>query len=308
MKRHLISKVAMLGILPFLLAACSQQENELIKSEVKQVPLEISLATDTRAIIDGITLPDASNFGIFGITEETGELQNDIYNISVAYDKKECFLSRDVFLDERPTTIYAYYPFNEKATLNSVPVQVNNGSYDDYLYGRSYDLTMGTYATVNNEQPHATIYFKHAMALIRLFVYKTADYEGDAIVSGFVVNGVPLQGTLDVITGQIKTTEYGDMVYTVEASPLYVEGEGTTVYRFLTIPTDMNLDRGMLMELDGKYVVVPLPYTIWKMGQQYTYTVVVDRNQNALVTKGEIIPWENNTLGGITVDDDNYIQ
>ena len=184
-----------------------------------------------------------------------------------------------------------------------------NGGANDYLYGCSYDLASGTNATVSNAQPHATIYFKHALAQIRLIAYKTADYEGEAYVTGFVVNGVPLHGTMDATTGSIIDTEWGDVPFNItNPSNLYVEGEGTNTYRFLAIPTEKVLNRTMLIELDGEYVMVPLPATVWEAGQQYTYTLVVDKNHNVLVTEGEITPWENNTQEEITVGDDNYVE
>lgn len=307
MKKNLLYRAAALCALPLLLAACSQQDNEPINVEGGLVPLEISVSADTRTIIDGSTLPDLTSFGIFGVTQETGELQEDIENVSVEYVKGECTLSRDVLLDERPTFVYAYYPYDETATLNSVPVYINDGE-TDYLYGCSYDLATGANTTVNNAQPHATIYFKHALAQVRLIAYKTADYEGDAFVSSFTVNAVPLNGSLDVTTGVITPDSFGDMVIKTDGGNLYTEGEGTTTYRFLAIPTNRVGDRMMMIELDGEYVVVPLPATIWEAGQQYTYTLVVDRNHNVLVTEGEITPWENNTQEGITVGDDNYVE
>ena len=307
MKKNLLYRAAALCALPLLLAACSQQDNEPINVEGELVPLEISVSADTRTIIDGSTLPDLTNFGIFGITQETGELQEDIENVSVEYVKGECTLSRDVLLDERPTFIYSYYPYDETATLNSVPVSMNGGA-TDYLYGCSYNLATGANTTVNNAQPHATIYFKHALAQVRLIAYKTADYEGEGFVPSFVVNAVPLNGSLDVTTGVITPDLFGDMVVKTDGGTLNIEGEGTTTYRFLAIPTEEVADRMMLIELDGEYVVVPLPATVWEAGQQYTYTLVVDKNHNVLVTEGDITPWENNTQGGITIDDDNYVE
>ena len=307
MKKNLLYRAAALCALPLLLAACSQQDNEPINVEGELVPLEISVSADTRTIIDGHTLPDLTSFGIFGVTQETGELQEDIENVSVEYVKGECTLSRDVLLDERPTSIYAYYPYDETATLNSLFVQVNE-SETDYLYGCSYDLAAGANTTVNNAQPHATIYFKHALAQVRLIAYKTADYEGEGFVPSFVVNAVPLNGSLDVTTGVITPDLVGDMVIKTDGGTLNIEGEGTTTYRFLAIPTDRVGDRMMMIELDGEYVVVSLPATIWEAGQQYTYTLVVDRNHNVLVTEGEINPWENNTQEEITVGDDNYVE
>ncbi len=308
MKKNLLYRAAVLSTLPLLLAACSQQDNEPMNVNAGRVSLEISAGIDTRAIIEGSALPEESRFGIFGVTKETKELQEDIENVFVDYIKGKCTLGNDVFLDKRPTYIYAYYPYNETATLNNVPVSMSAG-HTDYLYGCSYDVATGSNNTVNNAQPHATIRFKHAMAQIKLIAYKTADYEGDALVSIFVVNGVPLHGTMDVTTGGIKVTEQGKMTFNItNPSNLHVEGKGTTTYRFLAIPTDEVANRTMLIGLDDEYVTVPLPATVWKAGQQYTYTLVIDRNHNVLVTEGEITPWENNTQEEITVGDNNYVE
>lgn len=308
MRKNLLYQAVVFGALPFLFTACGQQDNEPMDMEAKRAPLEISVSADTRTIIEGSTLPEESQFGIFGVTAETRELQEDIENVFVNYIKGECTLSRDVPLDERSTYIYAYYPYSEEAWLNGVPVEMNAGM-TDYLYGCSYDVATGQNTTVNNAQPHANIRFKHAMAQVRLIAYKTVDYEGNAFVASFVVNGVPLHGTMEVTTGEIKVTQWGDMTFKItNPDNLHVEGEGTTTYRFLAIPTDNVADRTVLIELDGEYVVVPLPDTAWEAGQQYTYTLVVDESHNVLVTKSEITPWENNTQDEITVDDDNYVE
>lgn len=308
MRKNLLYRAAALGALPFLFVACSKQDNEPMDMEAERVPLEISISADTRTIIEGSTLPDLTSFGIFGVTEETEALQEDIENVSVEYVKGKCTLNRDVLLDERPTYIYAYYPYSEKAWLNSVPVEMNAGT-NDYLYGCSYSVATGQNTTVSSAQPHANIRFKHAMAQVRLIAYKTADYEGNAFVSSFVVNGVPLHGTMEATTGEIKVTQWGEMTFKVtNPGNLHVEGEGTSTYRFLAIPTDDVAERTVLIELDSEYVVVPLPNIAWKAGQQYTYTLVVDENHNVLVTESEITPWKNNTQDEITVGDDNYVE
>ena len=89
MKKNLLYRAAVLCALPLLLAACSQQDNEPMNLEEGRVPLEISVSTGTRTIVDGTTLPDLASFGIFGVTQATGELQEDIENVSVEYSKGE---------------------------------------------------------------------------------------------------------------------------------------------------------------------------------------------------------------------------
>ena len=64
----------------------------------------------------------------------------------------------------------------------------------------------------------------------------------------------------------------------------------------------------MQIELDGEYVVVPLPATIWEAGQKYTYTLVVDGAGSVRVSEAVITPWENNEQSGITVGDDDRLQ
>ncbi|HJD09641.1 MAG TPA: hypothetical protein H9922_00560, partial [Candidatus Phocaeicola caecigallinarum] len=45
----------------------------------------------------------------------------------------------------------------------------------------------------------------------------------------------------------------------------------------------------------------------WESGHEYTYELVIT-NHGLKMSEGEIIPWENNTQGGITVGDDNYVE
>ena len=45
----------------------------------------------------------------------------------------------------------------------------------------------------------------------------------------------------------------------------------------------------------------------WEPGREYTYRLVIT-NHGLQISKGEIIPWENNMQGEIIVGNDNYVE
>ena len=76
---------------------------------------------------------------------------------------------------------------------------------------------------------------------------------------------------------------------------------------FLTMPTDNVQSVYLNIGINNKSYAVKLPEGAWESGQQYTYTIIVEKG-NVSIGTIEITPWNENIKDGIEINDNNYIE
>lgn len=295
--QHLSAVVALLCS-ALLLATCTEQD-QITALSGKVIPLEISLkGCSPRTVITGNILPEGSQLGIFAVN---GDDQIAYENIFSTYTVKQWTIAETVFLAEAGEWIYAYYPYSEKARLNSVPV--NTREQVDYLYGYAVDAN-NQMTTVNMVNHKANILLKHAMSRITLHVKKAKANEKSGVVNGMMLAGVPLSATLDIRNGDMKTADNGDLVIN---SMFKLTEEGGNVD--ILVPPITNAVRSIVLTLniDEKYHSVQMPAGEWKSGQQYTYMVEVG-DSSLTISEASITRWTDNRQDGIEVGDNNYVE
>lgn len=296
----LLYKAFLLGGL-LLGASCSNQEEVLTASD-RKVPLEVQIkGCGTRTVITGTELPNQSNLGIFTANKGNGETTAN--NILASYANSRCDLAKTVYLAEEEENVYAYYPYSEKGSLTSVPVAVNTQT--DYLYGYAVD-GKNEQTTVSALNPKANILLKHALARITLNIRKGEDNENFDLSGGHLGGAIfPVSGTLNIANGTITNTDDDDVIW-ISCKEHVTEATACNL-DILVLPADMSeKDVSLTLNINEKYASAALPKTNWQAGQQYTYTVTVDRKKVS-ISKATITPWNNNEQGGITVGDDNYV-
>lgn len=298
---HTIRQLAATVCSILLLSACNNGEEENLAT--RQVPLELNLKeAATRSVITGTTLPQDSYFGIFGVAQEnldTSTVEEDMDNISVWY-YEGCELQETVYLDETPTVIYAYYPYNESTTLRSMYLSAQTQT--DYLYG--YSVNDNDFiSTVNADNPRANILMKHAMSRITLRI-KVSEQQSDIQdLYGIKLVNAYLAGELDIPSGKLALSDKGELSIPTK------ERLSTTAHSFdiLAFPETTVQDITLSLNLNEVYYSVPMPAGGWKSGQQYTYEVTIDKGTLS-ISQATITPWNNNFLGDIVVEDDNYVE
>lgn len=297
----LLYKAALLGGL--LGTSCSNQEEVLTASD-RKVPLEVQIkSSGTRTVIMGTELPNQSNLGVFSVSKGNGETTAS--NVLASYANNRCDLAKTVYLAEVEENVYAYYPYSEKASLTSIPVEVK--SQTDYLYGYAVD-GKDEQTTVSALNPKANILLKHALARITLNIRKGEDNENFDIFSASLSGDLPVSGTLDITKGAIACNGYGDVYVSCKAN---ITEAITFSLDILVFPADLS-ERDVLLSLNvidcdknDKYVSAVLPKANWQSGQQYTYSVEI-RNGNLVISQATITPWNDNLQDSIEITDNNY--
>ena len=208
MNFKVIFKCMLLAGLPFL-AACNSDDTDLQMVQ----PLQLCVSTgvsESRAVVDGWFLPEGGQLGVSLVAAEDGSAYDGkSYNnipytaTGNGYDIPQTWSCTGSVVPSLSTTLgkaVAYYPYNESVTdLTAIPIET--ASQTDYMYSGWYSYLY--YAT-----PKANLTMNHAMAVIKVKVYKadiaytnivSMTVHGDMIGSSAILNAT--DGTLSSISG-----------------------------------------------------------------------------------------------------------
>lgn len=288
----------------FGFTACSNQDEIMVEEDNNLVPLEIEFKNfDTRASINGSSLPEKSNFGIY-LTDRTNSI--DINNALVTYVNKSCELSQQIMLNGIPKYVYAYYPYVEDvSSIDNLPMIPMYSGTTDYLRGYSVNSNM-QWTYVYNEAPKANILLKHVMSRIILNIRKATDNLQKLELYDAIFNGVNYYGSYNLLGDRFNTIEKGDVKINMKSE---ITQESTQV-ELLAIP--MENTKGVQLVLDGTTMgydtyTLTIPTGSWIAGQQYAYDVIFE-DSKVSISAAQISLWKTNEQSGIEIGVDNKVK
>lgn len=152
----------------------------------------------TKAIVDGTTLPDASNFGVYGFTSASTNptvgsgliIKNGKYLVNgtsaSATDNESYFWPKADNVNDIKVNFFAYHPYdatkvsidaNKVVTYNIAASELNSANAVDFLYATRYQVSPVVTANANAVDVIAPVdlTFKHALSLIEFQGKKAAD-------------------------------------------------------------------------------------------------------------------------------------
>lgn len=284
-KMKYFSGMAMAAAMMLSLASCSSEElaNGLTSSSSKvlsQVPLEITVNNEgSRSIIEGTTLPDESDYIIYPYYKDGDwkKLTNDDHGTSVIYHKGESKIDGTIYLPE------------SGADVNVVALYGTNGGYVDqgvleveFFVPEQIDFLLGhNVNTVNKDNPKAQISFQHIMSRVTIHVTKSEDNKNSYKFPDIKVNNLFDHGIINVSpVGEIELIGFAkdSINITVKTAGNYLlENASDTVdFDFLVMPTEQEL--GITLQEGSSTLKTTLPKTNFEMGKQYTFNVVIGKN------------------------------
>lgn len=296
------------------LAACSNDDATAAwNAESTPVPLEVEVAgihTSTRGIVEGTTLPEGAQYGIFA-TFGGGfeELIDGGGNVLVNYAGGTSTISQDIPLPEGVDVgVYAYYPYGESYNhagyLIDMPIEAD--SQTDYMWGRAVNAAGYPFASQYN--PKVSLVFHHAMARVTLKIKKAADNETSYKFPYVSLLNVCQMATMNIYdsstSGPMGTTNL-----TVEPAG-YVLAASTDeiIADFLVIPAveeNVTLNLNDTRNLESGFSA-SMPKSTWHAGMQYTYEVTIGKGGNLSIGETIIAEWQNNVQESLEVNDGNY--
>lgn len=278
------------------LLACSSDDEQIGGNAKQDTPLQIELMpVPTRSVINGTTLPDGSQYGVYVTTGWPNMPITDGNNVAVDYRGDKSTPSHDVLLDERECPVYAYYPYSAEQSLNKMTLEVE--SQTDYLYGIAVRED-GSKDFISKYKPMARIRMSHALALLRFNIFNVGEENQSNVISSIILYENPVKCTLDLTNNKLSNFEYGNN----EVNCRLTVTSAVQTVDILAIPSQKQY-LGLCIMLNGnpKYIDRTLDL---QPGYCYSFNVMVEGSDKLTISDHYITPRENNTMPTLNLNAD----
>ena len=255
-----------------------------------------------------------SVIGLHVVSESTG----NIYDSNPDYKnvRAEAFLvnyklnwrqSPDIYLNEEPVTVYAYYPYQSQVNFDpeNIPVRISPDASltKDYMYG----IQASGQRAVNQISPVALLNMNHTLSLLSFQLRITPEAEGcfllHAIQIGNKAGGTALcfKGKMNIKTGNIGGGAGTNASTRLKLNtPRMLKKIPDEPQQLMVIPTSRIRTDGdvevlfIINETTFKYKIPA--NTKWEKGKRYIYNLLFNSKDITLenVSTSEWLPVEGN--------------
>ena len=255
-----------------------------------------------------------SVIGLHVVSESTG----NIYDSNPDYKnvRAEAFLvnyklnwrqSPDIYLNEEPVTVYAYYPYQSQVNFDpeNIPVRISPDASltKDYMYG----IQASGQRAVNQISPVALLNMNHTLSLLSFQLRITPEAEGcfllHAIQIGNKAGGTALcfKGKMNIKTGNIGGCAGTNASTRLKLNtPRMLKKIPDEPQQLMVIPTSRIRTDGdvevlfIINETTFKYKIPA--NTKWEKGKRYIYNLLFNDKDITLenVSTSEWLPVEGN--------------
>ena len=255
-----------------------------------------------------------SVIGLHVISESTG----NIYDSNPDYKnvRAEAFLvnyklnwrqSPDIYLNEEPVTVYAYYPYQSQVNFDpeNIPVRISPDASltKDYMYG----IQASGQRAVNQISPVALLNMNHTLSLLSFQLRMTPEAEGcfllHAIQIGNKAGGTALcfRGKMNIKTGNIGGCAGTNASTRLKLNtPRMLKKIPDEPQQLMVIPTSRIRTDGdveVLFTINETTFKYKIPAnTKWEKGKRYIYNLLFNGKDITLenVSTSEWLPVEGN--------------
>ena len=255
-----------------------------------------------------------SVIGLHVVSESTG----NIYDSNPDYKnvRAEAFLvnyklnwrqSPDIYLNEEPVTVYAYYPYQSQVNFDpeNIPVRISPDASltKDYMYG----IQASGQRAVNQISPVALLNMNHTLSLLSFQLRITPEAEGcfllHAIQIGNKAGGTALcfKGKMNIKTGNIGGCAGTNASTRLKLNtPRMLKKIPDEPQQLMVIPTSRIRTDGdveVLFTINETTFKYKIPAnTKWEKGKRYIYNLLFNGKDITLenVSTSEWLPGEGN--------------
>lgn len=255
-----------------------------------------------------------SVIGLHVVSESTG----NIYDSNPDYKnvRAEAFLvnyklnwrqSPDIYLNEEPVTVYAYYPYQSQVNFEpeNIPVRISPDASltKDYMYG----IQASGQRAVNQISPVALLNMNHTLSLLSFQLRMTPEAEGcfllHAIQIGNKAGGTALcfRGKMNIKTGNIGGCAGTNASTRLKLNtPRMLKKIPDEPQQLMVIPTSRIRTDGdveVLFTINETTFKYKIPAnTKWEKGKRYIYNLLFNGKDITLenVSTSEWLPVEGN--------------
>ena len=255
-----------------------------------------------------------SVIGLHVVSESTG----NIYDSNPDYKnvRAEAFLvnyklnwrqSPEIYLNEEPVTVYAYYPYQSQVNFDpeNIPVRISPDASltKDYMYG----IQASGQRAVNQISPVALLNMNHTLSLLSFQLRITPEAEGcfllHAIQIGNKAGGTALcfKGKMNIKTGNIGGCAGTNASTRLKLNtPRMLKKIPDEPQQLMVIPTSRIRTDGdveVLFTINETTFKYKIPAnTKWEKGKRYIYNLLFNGKDITLenVSTSEWLPVEGN--------------
>lgn len=255
-----------------------------------------------------------SVIGLHVVSESTG----NIYDSNPDYKnvRAEAFLvnyklnwrqSPDIYLNEEPVTVYAYYPYQSQVNFDpeNIPVRISPDASltKDYMYG----IQASGQRAVNQISPVSLLNMNHTLSLLSFQLRITPEAEGcfllNAIQIGNKAGGTALcfKGKMNIKTGNIGGCAGTNASTRLKLNtPRMLKKIPDEPQQLMVIPTSRIRTDGdveVLFTINETTFKYKIPAnTKWEKGKRYIYNLLFNGKDITLenVSTSEWLPVEGN--------------
>ena len=255
-----------------------------------------------------------SVIGLHVVSESTG----NIYDSNPDYKnvRAEAFLvnyklnwrqSPDIYLNEEPVTVYAYYPYQSQVNFDpeNIPVRISPDASltKDYMYG----IQASGQRAVNQISPVALLNMNHTLSLLSFQLRITPEADGcfllHAIQIGNKAGGTALcfKGKMNIKTGNIGGCAGTNASTRLKLNtPRMLKKIPDEPQQLMVIPTSRIRTDGdveVLFTINETTFKYKIPAnTKWEKGKRYIYNLLFNGKDITLenVSTSEWLPVEGN--------------
>lgn len=186
------------------------------------------------------------------------------------------FIAGDIYLDETPAEVFAYYPYSASSSTGTA-VAIESSTQTDYLYGKAE-----TPASIS--QKNVTVAMKHALSQVVFKIKKAPEYtEGPCVLSSLKIenndatNTFRTAGTLNVATGEITGTSNMGVLTLIPGASLTLTSEYQSVSSIcLPVTATSGQNIRAVFTIDGRNFKFAFPAaTTWAPSTRNIYTLSV---------------------------------
>lgn len=281
--KRIFVAAATLGIMSFV-TSCS---NEALDSASDTVMLEaeVSGIANTRAAIEGTTLPAGSEYGLYVFQDYnavSGNIKMNANSTSTGY----------LLTNNSEVKVCAYYPYSEWGIEGEDLMTIYPGT-TDYLHTISSDI-------YTKSNPKASIQLYHALARVKFNVTVAADAPGSYEVYFTELDNVYTKGSMRIgyYSGEVYGAYKSNGRVNVEPIKDYLKAGSVVSTEVFLLPQDLKYEAPkVIFTVDGEQKdissdIVNTTYDCrWESGKVYTYNITINEGARLSVTSATIEEW-----------------
>lgn len=258
----------------------------------------------TRGSVIGLHVVSESTGNIYDSTPDYKNVRAEAFLVNYKLNWRQ---SPDIYLNEEPVTVYAYYPYQSQVNFDpeNIPVRISPDASltKDYMYG----IQASGQRAVNQISPVALLNMNHTLSLLSFQLRITPEAEGcfllHAIQIGNKAGGTALcfKGKMNIKTGNIGGCAGTNASTRLKLNtPRMLKKIPDEPQQLMVIPTSRIRTDGdveVLFTINETTFKYKIPAnTKWEKGKRYIYNLLFNGKDITLenVSTSEWLPVEGN--------------